>query len=776
MRASILGLWACIWTSALTTSTDGLYSLIERRLPSHRGQIEFHLEEADNDSAAQNDNYAISTASNGSILVSGNSLSSLNAGLRRYLSDEAHVDIYWFVGSRLDSAASTLPRTNGTITGQSIVPWRYFFNTVTFSYTSPFWSWQDWELELDWLALRGVNLPLAWVGFEKILLDVFREIGLTDDEILPFFSGPAFQSWNRFGNIQGSWGDEMPLSWIDSQFELQKQILERMLELGMTPILPAFTGFVPRSLTNAYPNATVVNGSQWEDFPPEYTNTTFLEPSDSLFAELQKQVIIKQIEYYGNITQFYTLDQYNENDPYSGDLDYLRNITRGTWQSLKAANSAAVWVMQGWLFYSNIDFWTNSRIEAYLSGVEVDSDMLILDLFSESQPQWQRTNSYHGKPWIWNELHDYGGNQGLYGQIDNVTINPIAALAKSSSLVGFGLTPEGQEGNEIMYSLLLDQAWSPVPIDTNQYFHAWVTTRYSHATNCSSDPLPPGLYEAWELLRISAYNNTHLASNAVPKSIFELAPNITGLINRTGHHPTTLNYNTTLVVEAWQALLAAADEEKTLWDHPAYQHDLVDVMRQVFANTFLSDYEQLVTAWNTTTPTNASAALVTSLSSRLLENLDSLDALLNTLPQFRLSTWLDSARARASDSANSTSTSLNQTVNTTALADFYAYTALNQVTLWGPDGEINDYASKQWGGLVGPYYGARWRTFLNYLGTVTPKTYNATIARHGVEAVEAEYQTSGLFKSGTKMGKKAGSVREVVEGTGVPFLRSSGAA
>jgi alpha-N-acetylglucosaminidase len=763
MRASILGLWACIWTSALTTSTDGLYSLIERRLPSHRGQIEFHLEEADNDSAAQNDNYAISTASNGSILVSGNSLSSLNAGLRRYLSDEAHVDIYWFVGSRLDSAASTLPRTNGTITGQSIVPWRYFFNTVTFSYTSPFWSWQDWELELDWLALRGVNLPLAWVGFEKILLDVFREIGLTDNEILPFFSGPAFQSWNRFGNIQGSWGDEMPLSWIDSQFELQKQILERMLELGMTPILPAFTGFVPRSLTNAYPNATVVNTSQWEDFPPEYTNTTFLEPSDSLFAELQKQVIIKQIEYYGNITQFYTLDQYNENDPYSGDLDYLRNITRGTWQSLKAANSAAVWVMQGWLFYSNLDFWTNSRIEAYLSGVEVDSDMLILDLFSESQPQW-------------NELHDYGGNQGLYGQIDNVTINPIAALAKSSSLVGFGLTPEGQEGNEIMYSLLLDQAWSPVPIDTNQYFHAWVTTRYSHATNCSSDPLPPGLYEAWELLRISAYNNTHLASNAVPKSIFELAPNITGLINRTGHHPTTLNYNTTLVVEAWQALLAAADEEKTLWDHPAYQHDLVDVMRQVFANTFLSDYEQLVTAWNTTTPTNASAALVTSLSSRLLENLDSLDALLNTLPQFRLSTWLDSARARASDSANSTSTSLNQTVNTTALADFYAYTALNQVTLWGPDGEINDYASKQWGGLVGPYYGARWRTFLNYLGTVTPKTYNATIARHGVEAVEAEYQTSGLFKSGTKMGKKAGSVREVVEGTGVPFLRSSGAA
>lgn len=173
---------------------------------------------------------------------------------------------------------------------------------MTFSYTTPFWAWSDWEFELDWLALHGVNLPLAWVGFEKILLDVFREIGLTESEIIPFFSGPAFQAWNRFGNIQGSWGGELPLQWIDGQFELQKQILARMLELGMTPILPAFTGFVPRALPHVYPNASVVNGSRWEDFSLDYTNTTFLEPADPLFADLQDRVISKQIEYYGKVT------------------------------------------------------------------------------------------------------------------------------------------------------------------------------------------------------------------------------------------------------------------------------------------------------------------------------------------------------------------------------------------------------------------------------------------------------------------------------------------
>ena len=46
----------------------------------------------------------------------------------------------------------------------------------------------------------------------------------------------------------------------------------------------------------------------------------------------------------------------------------------------------------------------------------------------------------------------------LYGQIMNVTINPIEAPHNSGSLIGFGLTPEGQEDNEIMCDLLLDQA------------------------------------------------------------------------------------------------------------------------------------------------------------------------------------------------------------------------------------------------------------------------------------------------------------------------------
>jgi alpha-N-acetylglucosaminidase len=185
------------------------------------------------------------------------------------------------------------------------------------------------------------------LGYESILQQVFYSIGLTAEDLSSFFSGPAFLAWNRFGNIQGSWGNEsLPQSWINREFLLSQQIITRMVDLGMTPVLPAFTGFVPENITRVVPNATVVRGSEWNGFGDIYSNVTFLEPFDPLFDELQAKVINIQKEVYGAVSNVYTLDQYNENTPYSGDTDYLRNISRDTMGSLTKANPDAVWLMQ----------------------------------------------------------------------------------------------------------------------------------------------------------------------------------------------------------------------------------------------------------------------------------------------------------------------------------------------------------------------------------------------------------------------------------------------
>ncbi|KAK5120226.1 hypothetical protein LTR85_006432 [Meristemomyces frigidus] len=603
------------------------------------------------------------------------------------------------------------------------------FNTVTFSYTAAFWTWDDWELGLDWLALRGVNLPLAWVGYEKIIIDMFLDAGFSQSDIAGFLSGPAFQAWNRFGNIQGSWGGELPVSWINGQFALQKQIVARMVELGMTPVLPCFTGFVPRQIGSIYPNASFVEGSAWSDFPTQYTNVTFLEPVsfDPLFTKLQKSFIAKQTAALGNVSHVYTLDQYNKNNPYSGDLEYLQNVSSSTVASLKAADSSAVWLLQGWLFYSAATSWTNDRIEAYLGGVD-DSDMLILDLFSGSQPQWQRTNNYYGKPWIWCQLHDYGGNMGLYGQLENITVKPVEALANSSStMVGVGLTMEGQEpstANEVVYDMLLGQAWSKTPLDTNIYFRNWVTTRYHGVSS-----LPAGLYSAWDTLRQTVYNNTDLSiATAVTKSIFELKPNTTGLLNVTGHHSTTVQYDSAVLTGAWKDLYGAATQEPSLWTDAAYVSDLSDITRQVMADAFYSLYPSFVTAANSSLNSSYSPSAAAQAGNQMLTLLADLDAVLaaSAQPQFSLAAWIAKARAWASPTTNLPPNATNSST-IARIASFYEYNARNQITLWGPTGQISDYASKQWAGLINSYYVPRWQRFIEY-------TLNSSTSASGVNA------------------------------------------
>jgi len=62
--------------------------------------------------------------------------------------------------------------------------------------------------------------------------------------------------------------------------------------------------------------------------------------------------------------------------------------------------------------------------------------------------------------------------------------------------------------------------------------------------------------------------------------------------------------------------------------------------------------------------------------------------------------WLEMARSHSSNESESA---------------WWEFNARNQVTLWGPTGEISDYASKSWGGLVGTYHLPQWQLFVDEL-------------------------------------------------------------
>ena len=357
-------------------------SVIKRILPEHAEHFVIEL-------LPDETSYVFEIESkNNKIILRGNTGVEVISALNWYLKYYCNCHISW-CGNNIN-LPEKLPFPKEKIRKESPYKYRYCFNYCTFSYTMAFWDWERWEKEIDWLALNGINMPLAITGEEAVWREVYRDLGLTDQELESFFVGPAYFGWGWMGNIDG-WGGPLPQSWIDSHCRLQKKILQRMRSLGMKPVLPAFTGHVPKALMNKYPDASIRQMKGWSDFEGTY----ILDPMDSLFIEIGKRFIIKQNEIYGT-DHLYSADTFNEMDPVSGDVNYLADVSRAVSRSMVEGDSIAVNVMQAWLFLHD-DFWTGGRIKAYLDAVP-DDRLILLDLFATAKPQWKKTEAFYSKP------------------------------------------------------------------------------------------------------------------------------------------------------------------------------------------------------------------------------------------------------------------------------------------------------------------------------------------------------------------------------------------
>lgn len=172
------------------------------------------------------------------------------------------------------------------------------------------------------------------------------------------------------------------------------------------------------------------------------------------------------------------------------------------------------------------------------------------------------------------------------------------------------------------------------------------------------------------------------------------------------------------------------------------------------ANAFYPLYTTFTTACNTSHPSTYNITTARHTGENLLRLLKDLDTVLTAsgFAHFSLPAWIASARAWADPTPllSTMNQSSPSTINTTTLTDranFYEYNARNQITLWGPRGEISDYGSKQWGGLIGSYYLPRWQMFVDYVlknnGSSSPG-FAAGAGDHGLvkelEEFELEWQ------------------------------------
>ncbi|WP_081162691.1 alpha-N-acetylglucosaminidase [Niastella populi] len=656
------------FTIAAQLNTQASKALIQRVLPKHATRFIVEAIAAENGK----DIFEVESRA-GKIVLRGNNGLSVASALYHYLTEYAHCQITWN-GTNLNLPAS-LPVVKEKVRRATPYTYRYYLNYCTFNYSMSWWDWDRWQKEIDWMALHGINMPLAITGEEYTWYVVYKDMGFSDAELKDFFSGPAYFGWFWMGNLD-AWGGPLPLSWMKSHKVLQEKILKRERELGMKPVLPAFTGHVPPAFKKKYPNARL-KATNWTN---GFADTYILDSEDPLFAEIGKKFLQKQTQLFGT-DHLYSADTFNENEPPSDDPAFLGALSARVYEGMKQADTAATWVMQGWLFYSDRKFWKAPQIEALLKAVPGDK-MLLLDLAAEIEPVWKRTNAFYDKPWIWNMLHNFGGNVNMFGRMDGVAAGPAAALNDKSSgkMWGIGLTMEAIEQNPVLYELMMEHAWQTEPIILDTWLPKYVLNRY--ATN-SND-----LVNAWQILRQTVYNGKDIRDGA--ESIVTGRPTFD---STTVWTRTKLNYDRKDLLPAWDLFIQAAGKGINT---DGFRYDVVDITRQVLANYAGPLQKKWVTAYK-----EKDSAAFNKYSKAFLQLISDMDVLLATRKDFMLGPWIASARSHGT---------------TPAEKALYEQNARDLITLWGDaNSPLHEYSNRQWSGLLNDFYKPRWQQFFALL-------------------------------------------------------------
>ncbi len=573
-----------------------------------------------------------------------------------------------------------LPRVPAPVRVTTRYRIRYFFNYCTFSYSMAWWNWSDWQPMIDWMALKGVNAPLAITGEEGVWRDVLRQFGFSRKQIGAFLVGPAYLPWGWMANIDGL-GGPLPDSWIDGHVALERKILARERSLGMTPILQGFTGHVPKSITQVYPGVNLHQTGNWSaGFPGTY----FLDPHDSLFQRMGRAFIQRETQLFGT-DHLYAADPFNEINPPSNDSTFLAGIGRAIYSAMHSADTSATWVIQAWFLVNEAKFWQPPQTEALLGAVPNDH-MIVLDLWDDAVPAWKTRHAFYGKPWVFNVLYNFGGKVSVNGNLPKIAANLDTAIRSPDHgrMEGLGMTMEGFGANPIVEDFVMDQVWRDSTPDIARWTRAYITRRYGR--------FDPSAWSAWKLLLATAFRSAAETGNFLAeRPQFYMK----GRAYRTGPIPP---YDSKELRAALDSLLAAAP---ALGGNDAYRYDVVNLTRQVLGELGLPLVDSVHAAYE-----RKDRPAMIAAQERIAKLLLDLDALVGTRPEFLLGRWIAAARRWGTTGAE---------------RRLYEWNARNIITLWGTkctegqNDDLNLYAFKEWEGMFSSYFLPRWMAFFNAL-------------------------------------------------------------
>lgn len=602
-------------------------------------------------------------AQSGRVTINARDTISACVALHHYLRTACTVAVHW--DTPLPLRLETLPDAPVTeLTAK--VEQHYFFNYVTFGYSMPYWTWEDWEREIDWLALHGVTMPLAITGFEAVLHDVFVSLGLPSKRALEYLGSPGYLPWTFMGGIESE-SPSMDDAWLRRQEALGQRIIERERALGMTPVLPVFTGQIPRELA---PDG--VAARPWHSY-----TTYLLDPEHPLFRELGTRIAAEQATRFGT-DHLYASDPFIEMPPEGTRDDFPGLVARGIMDGLVAADAEARWVLQSWPFAGHYDYWTEVRVRQFLDGA--GDRLVILDLWCEVAPVWKHLDSFGGIEWLWCIVESFGGNTDPRGDLGRAVRYFGEALAAVHPPSGIGCAMETTRNDHPYFELIADLAWIDVPDIAD-----WIT-EFARQRGAEGEAV-----DAWRILAQSLYTGPPPPTEAWPfRGVVAARPDTVPTdpaeLRRKARY--LLWYRGSDLLEAWDLLTRALERDPALATGPLGL-DLTQVAVAALCRVADELYARFLERRDRASADDLLAVFV------------ELDGILACQPDHRLDEWVDRARDAGGD---------------TAQAQQFAASSRKLVSTWTsePGTLLDDYVGRIWHPMVSGYYRQRWSRWVEF--------------------------------------------------------------
>ena len=646
--------------------------------------------------------------------------------MRTYLRSELGRDVQW--ASTVPVAVDQLPAA-AERSGRARVADQYMFNFCTYSYSTAHWGWDEWQREIDWMAMHGITMPLALVGHEAVLFEAFVRLGLSEDAALAFLGDPVYLPFQFMGCIEGDHA-VMTRPWVEGRRDLGRRIVDRLREFAMEPILPAFTGHVPGGWATG-----ATTSRDWQG------NTTwFLDPDDARFVEAAATVAAVQRETFGAV-RYFAADPFIEMTPVDDGRDFPALVGRRIIDGIAQVFENPVWVMQAWPFSYQRDYWTEARITSFLDGID-DDDLLVLDLWAESDPIWPALDGFRGKSWHWCGLLNFGGRSDAIADLPRAANELERALASDRPPTGIGLSMESIHHNAVFFELLCDLAWAPIH-DLGDWIGTFASQRYGTADE--------RVRAAWLRLLGTVFDTR--GRRIFPEDFHGILTRREDLLDAAD--PVAFRsrveamrwFEPGELAEAWQLLTDVLDDDRALCDGPL-GHDLVEIGSAAAVRAVDEMAARILEADDDVARQRRVA--------ELLDTVTALDVLLSTRPETRL----DVAEGLAGADAGHGVTDADL-----RLAQRRILTSWNGV----PGTALDDYSGRIWHGLVGTYYRARLAAWAESFAGDVSESDRVTALAGALDAIWSRFMARDGDASRRRPGRGfAGCAERATRGSSAP--------